>query len=165
MESTQNPSGNDLVLQRVETRKAQMKRLVCVTERLIHFCVSVYLLHSLADKDLSLEILYKIPQAPVVRKRGLRVKFYSRSLRRFWRSNFTLNVKFSSSQNLKVKIFWKFFYWTVTKLDSDFAVTQDWLNRAFKNWTLIVASKRSSKRICRNCLQRSFGIFFWSFKI
>lgn len=47
MESTQNPSGNDLVLQRVETRKAQMKRLVCVTERLIHFCVRVYLHQSL----------------------------------------------------------------------------------------------------------------------
>ena len=62
MESTQNPSGNDLVLQRVETRKAQMKRLVCVTERLIHFCVGVYLLHSLADRDLSLQILYKTPQ-------------------------------------------------------------------------------------------------------
>ena len=45
-----------------------MKRLVCVTERLIHFCVGVYLLHSLADRDLSLQILYKTPQVPVVRK-------------------------------------------------------------------------------------------------
>ena len=68
MESTQNPSGNDLVLQRVETRKAQIKRLVCVTERLIDFCVGVYVLHSLAGRDLSLQILYKTPQAPVVRK-------------------------------------------------------------------------------------------------
>lgn len=56
-------------------------------------------------------------------------------MRRFWRSNFMHKVKLNFSQNLRMKIFWNFFYWRVTKLDWKFTLTQDQLNHALKNWT------------------------------
>ena len=75
-------------------------------------------------------------------------KFPSCSLKIICKWNSTLKVKFNSSQNLRVKIFWKCFYWRVTKLHFHPALDALWVNNSAIS-SLTSVQRVDSTVLCR----------------